>query len=365
MNWGVLPSRFEHWSRGKAMALICALLALLAVVTWSPATAPAPKLRSSPAQQSDLQLYRDIISGVAAGGGYYEVAAKELRQGNYPLKPFVAFRLPTHAVAYATVGERPMVLVIWTLCLALMFAWWLKLRPCLPLPLLGFSMFLIAGGLGGMLQPQTGLFHESWAALLLALMVVLHRPGRIWPAVVLGGAALMIRELALPMILAMGGLALIEKRWREAAGWALAVMLFTIYLTLHAHWVSQVVLPSDPPSPGWSSMNGLQFALKSMSKVTFGIRLPDAIGLGLLLLSMFGWASVRTGWALRATLLVTGYAAMLALFSRSDTFYWALIPAPLSFVGLAFLPKAVADLAKAVGSAPMVSRHGPQNGASS
>ena len=30
----------------------------------------------------------------------------------------------------------------------------------------------------------------------------------------------MIRELALPMILAMGGLALIEKRWREAAGWA-------------------------------------------------------------------------------------------------------------------------------------------------
>ena len=37
---------------------------------------------------------------------------------------------------------------------------------------------------------------------------------------------------------------------------------------------------------------------------------------------------------------------MLALFARADTFYWALIAAPLSLVGLAFLPKAVADLAK-------------------
>ena len=47
------------------------------------------------------------------------------------------------------------------------------------------------------------------------------------------------------MILAMGGLALIEKRWREAAGWALIVVLFAIYMTLHAQWVAQVVLPGD------------------------------------------------------------------------------------------------------------------------
>lgn len=352
MSWGSFPTRFERWSRGRALAIITALVALLAVATWSPATAPAPKLRSSPTQQSDLQLYRDIIAGLAAGGRYYEVAAEELRKGNYPLKPFVAFRLPTHAVAYATVGERPMILAIWGLCVGLMFAWWFKLKPHLPLPLVGFSMFLIAGGLGGMLQPQTALFHESWAALLLALMVALHRPGRIWPAVVVGGAALMIRELALPMILAMGALALIEKRWREAAGWVLAVVLFGIYLTLHAQWISAVVLPADPTSQGWKGMNGLQFALKSMAKVTFGIRMPDVIGISLLVLSLFGWASVKTGWALRATLLIAGYAAMLALFARADTFYWALIPAPLAYVGLAFLPKALVDLAKAVRRTP-------------
>ena len=352
MRWGAFTTRFDGLRRGPALAVLALLLAVLAVATWSPASAPGPRLRTSPAQQSDLQLYRDIISRVAEGGDYYEVAAEELRKGNYPLKPFVAFRLPTHATIYAAFGERMMIVGIWALCAGLMFAWWMKLKPILPLPMLAASMFLMAGGLGGMLQPQTGLFHESWAALLLALMVVLHRPGRIWPAVVVGGAALMIRELALPMILTMGGLALIEKRRREAAGWALAATLFGIYLTLHAQWVSEVVLPGDAPSPGWSHMNGLRFALKSIAKVTFGIRLPDAMAAALLILSLFGWLSIKTGWALRATLLLAGYGLMLALFSRTDTFYWALIPAPIAFLGLAFLPRAVAELAKAIRRAP-------------
>lgn len=349
---GGIPTRFEGWSRGSALALIGALVALLAVACWQPAGAPAPRLRASAAQPSDLQLYRDIIAGVKAGGGYYEVAAEELRKGNYPLKPFFTFRLPTHAVAYAAAGETVMIAIVWVLSALLMLAWWVKLRPLLPLPYLAAFMILLGGGLGGLLQPVTGLFHESWAALLLALMVAIHRPDRFWPAVIAGGAALMIRELALPMILAMGGLALLGKRWREAAAWGLVVTLFGIYMTLHAQWVSEVVLPSDPPSPGWSRMLGLQFSLKSLAKVTMGIRLPDAIAAGLLMLSLFGWASVKAGWALRAAILIAGYGAMLALFSRTDTFYWALIAAPLSFAGLAFLPKALADLAEAMRRTP-------------
>ena len=352
MGLGALPTRFEGWSRGPALALLAALIALIAIATWSPEAAPAPKLRSSPTQPSDLQLYRDIIAGVEAGGDYYEVAAEAQRNNHYPLKPFFTFRLPTHATVYAMAGERVMIVAIWLLCAGLMFTWWLKLKPFLPISLIATVMFLIAGGIGGMLQSQTGLFHESWAALLLALMVTIRRPENPWPAIFVGGLALMIRELALPMILAMGGLALLERRWREAAGWALVVVLLGIYMTLHAQWVSEVVRPSDPASPGWSRMLGAQFALKSIAKVTFGIRMPDAVSTGLLILSLFGWAAVKTGWALRTTLLLAGYGAMLALYARVDTFYWALIPAPLAFVGLAFLPKALSDLAEAVRRTP-------------
>lgn len=352
MDAGAIRTRYETWSRGPALALIAGLIAILAIACWAPAGAPAPKLRASPTQHSDLQLYRDIIAGVAAGGDYYEVAAREQRAAGYPLKPFYTFRLPTHATVYAAVGERVMIVMVWVLCAGLMAAWWFRLRPVLPLPLLGTALFLMAGGLGGLLQPMTGLFHESWAALLLALMVAIRRPGRAWPAMIAGGTALMVRELALPMILAMGGLALIEKRWREAAGWAAVVALFAVYLALHANWVSQVVLPGDPASQGWSRFLGPQFAMKSIAKVTMGIRLPDALAAALLIISLFGWASVRSGWALRAAILLAGYGAALALFARADTFYWALIAAPLSFVGLAFLPKAFADLAEALRRAP-------------
>ncbi len=357
MSWGAFETRFHSWSRGPALAVIAALLALLAMACWSPASAPAPKVRTTQAQHSDLQLYRDIITRVRAGDNYYAATADELRKGNYPLKPFFTFRLPTHATLYAAFGERVMVALFWLLSGALMVAWWIRLRAVLPGPLLAATLVLIAGGLGGLLQPQTGLFHESWAALLLALMIALYRPERIWPAVLAGGAALMIRELALPMILAMGGLALLEKRWREAAAWTGVVALLAVYLALHAHWVGQVVLPDDPPSPGWSSMLGPQFALKSIAKVTFGIRLPAALASALLILSLFGWASVREGWALRAAILLAGYGSMIALLARTDTFYWALIAAPLSFAGLVFLPKAFADLTKAI-------RHIPHEGAS-
>jgi len=348
MNWGAFQTRFQGWSRGSALTIIAALLGLLAIACWSPASGPAPKVRTSQAQHSDLQLYRDIITRVRAGENYYAATADELRKGNYPLKPFFTFRLPTHASIYAALGERTMLIIFWLLSLALMTAWWIRLGDCLPRPLLAGAMILIAGGLGGLLQPQTGLFHESWAALLLALMIAVYRPERLWPAVLAGGAALMVRELALPMILAMGGLAVLEKRWREVAAWTGVVAVFAAYLALHAHWVGQVVLPNDPPSPGWSSMLGLQFALKSIAKVTIGIRLPTLMASALLILSLFGWVSLRAGWALRVAILLAGYGAMIALLARTDTFYWALIAAPLSFAGLVFVPKAIADLAAAI-----------------
>ena len=352
MAEGALRTWYERWTRMPALTLLTALFMVVAVACWPQATTPAPKLRASPEQHSDLQLYRDIISGVAAGGNYYQVAANEQRSAGYPLKPFYTFRLPTHATIYAALGERVMIVLVWILCAGLMVAWWMKLRAFLPLPMLGAAMFLMAGGLGGLLQPVTGLFHESWAAILLALMIAIRRPEKPWPAMIAGAAALSMRELALPMIVAMGGLAMFERRWKEAAGWAGIVGLFAIYLMLHAHWVATVVRPGDPWSQGWSSMLGARFALKSIATVTMGIRLPDALAATLLVLSLFGWASVRAGWALRGFLLLIGYGLMLALFARADTFYWSLIAAPLSFVGLAFLPKAFADLAQALRRAP-------------
>lgn len=354
MGIGGLSSRYEGWRRGPALCVIAALLLALFAACWQPAggSTPAPKLRSAVTQGSDLELYRAIVKGVSVGGNYYEVAAAEQRARSYPLKPFTTFRLPTQAMLYATVGEGPMIALLWSLCAAMMWAWWRRLKPLMPPLQAGAALVFIAGGIGGILQPVTGFFHESWAAILLALMIAIYRREKAWPAMIAGGAALMIRELALPMILLMGCCALLGKRWREAAAWAGIVALFAAYMTLHAHWVGEVVRASDLPSPGWLGLNGLQFALKSLAIVTMGISMPTALASAWIILSLFGWLSLRKGWALVAGLMLLGYGVLLALFARTDTFYWALIPAPFAFAGSAFLPNAFADLAKAIRRVP-------------
>ena len=347
MNLGRFPTRFDRWRRAPAIALLAALAFVLILAAWPTASSPQPRVRASQAEQGDLDLYRDIIARVGAGQPYYSVTADELRKGNYPLKPFFTFRVPTLAIAYAYLSEYVMIAIEALLALAVLIVWWRQLEKVLPLRGVALALVLFVGGTAALLQPVTGLFHESWAALLMALMVGLRRPGHATAAILVGAVALAVRETALPMVLAMGGLALLEQRWREALGWAAIVALFAGAMFLHAEMVASVVLPGDPASPGWTAALGPRFALASLAKVSSATALPVGAAAVVLLLSLFGWLSVATGWALRASLLLLGYATMLALFARADTFYWALLAAPLSLVGLVFVPRALAVLVRA------------------
>ncbi len=343
---------YRDWRRGPALIVLVLLVAALVAATWSSASAPAPKLRASEAEQSDADLYRDIIAGLRAGQPYYPFVAAQLRKDDYPLRPFITFRLPTQAVIYARFGEPPMVAVQCLLALAIIAAWWRRLGDRSPLWLRAVAMATLAAGMGGLVQPVTGLFHESWAALLMALAIAVRRPDKAGGAIVAGGVALLFRETALPMLLMMALLAAREKRWREVAGWAAAIALFAAYLTWHAVQVAAVVHPGDPPSPGWQSRLGVLFAIKAMAMVGAATQLPIQLAAIALILSLFGWVSVRTDWAIRAALLVVGYEAMLALFARADTFYWALLAAPYSLMGLTFVPAALRDLAGALDLVP-------------
>ena len=347
MKLGAFPTRFERLPTAAAITILLALVAALLIAAWPTPSTPQPKMRASEAEQSDLQLYRDIIARVGDGEAYYPVAADELRQGGYPLKPFVTFRLPTLTYAYAVVPELAMSIIEGLLALGVLLVWWRRLESHLPFWPLAIALVLLVGGTATLVEPVTGLFHESWAALLMALMIGLRKPGHAGWAIIAGGLALLIRETALPMVLAMGGLALLERRWREALGWGTAVALFALALIVHAQMVASVVRPDDLPSPGWNALLGARFALNAFAMVSSATALPQALASVVIILSLFGWSSVRTGWALRATLLLVGYGAMLALFARADTFYWALLVAPLSLVGLVFVPRAIADLVRA------------------
>ncbi len=193
-------------------------------------------------------------------------------------------------------------------------------------------------------QPDLAAFHEIWAGLLVALSLALRRPDNWVPAVAFAVAAVLIRETAGLYLVLMLVFAWLGGNRREALAWGLAIMVLAVVLALHAHAVAQVVRPLDPTSPGWSGHLGFGFFVRTMTISTaLGIA-PLWLAAPLVGLALFGWAAWRDELGLRVLTLLSCYAGVLAVFGRTDTFYWGLLVAPASLVGLAFVLDGLRDL---------------------
>ncbi|WP_375398816.1 hypothetical protein [uncultured Sphingomonas sp.] len=348
-TWLAQPSRFARLSRGRARIAL-ALLAILLAATLGALAVPAPPpVSGDPGKrgddQADVMLYESIVDGVRHGGNYYEVTAAALRAGDYPLRPFVTFRLPTLAVVQAAMPERGVIALLYALAGGVMLAWFARLRPAfVRAPPLVVAILLLAGGMGAFVQAELATFHEIWAGLLVALSLAQRRPGRWMAAVGLGTVALLIRETAALYVVVMAVLAWLEGERREAIAWTGGLALFALALAAHAYAVAQVVTPLDPASPGWAGMLGFGFFVEAMTLST-ALRLAPAWLAALLVgLALFGWAAWREPVAIRALATFTAYAVLIGLFGRVDTFYWGLMVAPTLLVGLAFVPDGLRDL---------------------
>ncbi|CAN5218074.1 hypothetical protein BH10PSE12_BH10PSE12_27150 [soil metagenome] len=358
------PTRFATWPAGfaaGALALVVALI-LWGMAASSPAVGPsggpltpgAVSARTAKADPSgdDILLYRSIVAGIRNGGDYYTVTAPLLRDHHYPMRPFVTFRLPTLALMLAAMPDWLAIGLMAMLSAAVIIAWTVRLSPALRTPeISSWTSLVLLGGCLTAAGPMLLVFHESWAALLIALALALHRPagtpGRWWPSVIAGLAAVMIRELALPFILLMGALALYAHRWTEAAAWAMVTLLFLFALMLHAGQVALVTLPGDPASPGWTSLGGWPFLIDSVRATTVLDYLPLALTATLVPLSLLGWAAWRSALGLATVLFLAGFACMMMLIGRPDNFYWAVMIEPLLLIGLVFTPAALRDLYRA------------------
>lgn len=351
--WLSEPTRFTALRSGPARIRL-ALLGLLMLVSLSAVFVADPR-QPEPAATStssgggaDIALYQSIVLGVRYGGDYYEVAATALRRGDYPLRPFVTFRLPTLAVVQAWLAPELNVALLLLLDAGVVLAWFVRLRPAFTRPLpIAIAMLLLLGGLTASLQPALTAFHEIWAGPLIALSLALWRPGRWVEAAAIGMIAMLVRETAALYVVIMATAAMVEGRRREAIGWGATLALFAGVLALHAHAVAQVVKPLDPASPGWAGMLGLGFFFKTMALSTALNLAPGWLGAMFVGLALFGWAAWRQAVASRALATFAAYAVVLALFGRLDTFYWGLLVAPVILVGLVFVPDALADLVAA------------------
>ncbi len=347
--WLAAPSRFAGLSRKRARwVLALVALGLLLALTALASVGPAPVSGAgapSRDDQSDVVLYESIVDGIRHGGDYYTVAAGALRAGDYPLRPFVTFRLPGLAQIQAHMPAITVVISLYLLSFCVVIAWAIRLREALrgwaPLTI---ALALVAGGMMAFVQSDLWAFHEIWAGLLIALSLALRRPDRWLTAVAIALIAMLIRETAALYALVMLGMAWRDGARREALGWAVALALFAAALGAHAFAVMAVTTPADPASPGWAGLHGPGFAVQAVALSTAVRLFPLWIAAPLVALSLFGWAAWRDPLGSRVWATIATFGALLALAARPDTFYWALMIAPLSLVGLVFVPDGLRDL---------------------
>lgn len=350
--WLAQRSRFAGLSQRNGR-MAAALLALLLLATLLAFAVPGPPAASGDAarrtdDQADVVLYETIVAAVHHDGNYYQVTADALRAGNYPLKPFVTFRLPTLAVVQGALPRWAVTTLLYLLVGAVVAAWYARLAPALArAPPRIVALALLAGGLMAFVQSDLAAFHEVWAGLFVALSLGVYRADRWLPSVAFGLAAVLIRETAGLYLVLMMALALVAGRRREAAGWIVAGLILAGVLALHAHAVAEVVRPLDPASPGWAGHLGFGFFVRTMHVSTALALAPLWLAAPLIGLALFGWAAWRDPLGLRVLTLLGSYAAVLGVFGRPDTFYWGLLVAPLLLVGLVFAPDGLRDLVAA------------------
>lgn len=345
--WLTRPGRFAILPRAQARLILggFALLVLLSLTVLGVPPHLPGDVGTGADRLADIALYEGVVSAVRHGEDYYRTAADALRAGGYPLRPFLAFRMPGLAVAQGLLPDWAVLALLYALVAATAWLWHRRLAEALSGAGARIAaMILLAGGLVAAVQPGLVHVHEIWAGLLIAISLALRRPDRWVEAAAVALIAMLLRETAALFVLVMAGLALVEGHRREALGWAATLGVFLAALAAHAVAVHGVTGPLDAVAANWTRMHGFGLFVQAMALATALAILPLVAAAPLVALALLGWANWRDPLALRATTVACGYAVAISLFARLDTFYWGLMIAPVFLVGLAFAPDAVRDL---------------------
>ncbi|MDP9057637.1 MAG: hypothetical protein M3N34_10020 [Pseudomonadota bacterium] len=323
------------------MALGAMVLAIIA----SSGSAPSVPHQAKAASISDVKLYQAISEAVSQGRPYYEAAAAIQRANGYPTAPGQVIREP--ALAYLLASLR--VEVIQAALVGLMVGIIIQLKRVLDREArsMGARLGIIACALTGLSfagVPSAIYVHEVWAALLMALSLLLYRSDRWAPSIALAFAACVLRELAAPFILAMGAAALIERRWAQALAWTLALVAFAAFYAVHLHLAAQQFRAGDLRSQGWVYFGGPGFVISTLRFNLLLHFLPRPAAVAGALLALLGLIGVRDPRTIRAALIAAGYMAAFFVVGRPDNYLWGFLYTPFLGIGLAFAPAAIADL---------------------
>lgn len=341
-------TRFRDWPAWLARSVLAGTLALIAFGLLLSANPISLARYTVDPTVSDTALYKAVAARVSQGEGYYEAAFAEHRARGYPLKPFVTVRLPTLAWINAALGPTLAFGALQLLVVATIVVSCLRLRE-------SFSTyrgqigagFCVVFGAAVLADPLLVVWHEVWAALLIALSLACRGTKHYAASVLLGVAAACIRELALPFLAVMAVMAVLDQRRSEALAWLVGLLVAVAGIAVHAMGVSLQVLDGDKASQGWASFGGWKLTLTMIQDSSLLTWLHLSITAILVPLALLGWAAWKGPTGTRGFLLVAGYCCGFMMLGRENNTYWGVMLAPIVFIGLAFVPAALVDLVRA------------------
>ena len=343
------PSRFAGSARWPARVILVFLL-LLTVQGLSQDSAPAAGTIRGEAhgEHAQMRLHQRVIEGVRAGGEYHQVAAREHRESGYPIRPLSTVRLPTLAWVHASLPPFGPAVLLYALIAATLGAWaWRLSIGGLPVQRAALGSALLLAGAATLLLPELLVWHECWAALLVALSLALRSERRYGLSALTALAAAAFGEQAIVFPLIMLAFSLHEKRAGEAGAWGAVILVMAGYVGWHAEQTAAATGMAERPSPTWLGSGGWAAAVM-MVQMTGPLRLmPDWLSALIVPVALIGWAGWQNATGARGVVFLLTYLLLLASVGQADNFYPAFLIAPLLPVGLLFAPVTLADLIRA------------------
>jgi hypothetical protein len=347
----VKPTSFARLSRPAACAVLSVTglaIAFFVAISLSPS---ASGFADKPSRGAgDVELYNAEIQRIGQGEGYYAAASEELHARGYPTRSVFNWRTP---LPMWLIGNLPNELLgrivigaLAALLLALSIHVMAKEAGLRGAALCGL---LLVGALMPCWLPRIYVMPVVWAGVLIVLSwccFAIEKPR--W-GVGLGIAALFVRELALPYCVVGVGLAVFNRRWREAWLWLAGFLAYGVFYAWHVFEVLSLVGPNDRAhAEGWLQFGGAAFVISLAQMNAFLLLLPQWVTAIFLPLAMLGFASWNTAAGRRAGFTACAFVILFAFVGQPFNQYWGSLFAPLLCLGAAQAPAALGDLVRGV-----------------
>jgi hypothetical protein len=282
--------------------------------------------------KDDRVLYENIVERMHEGEGYYSATSDELRLGNYPLKPPIAFRPPTLASFQALLPNKDArFVVLLALGLAAAVSWTSMLSDTKPWVRVA-TVVMLGCGLANVGGPNSVYLHEAWSTCFIAISIACYR--KLAWCLILALMAVLIRETAILSCVALGLIALSRRDWRRAI-WLVALGLFATALWVwHAFSTFSVLARDDLSSPGWVAMGGPNMVLAASKWNLLTSQLDSVWLIMALVLFAVSLAKVKRIELQVAAVFVLLFSSLLLFIGRPDNDYWGVMVSPFLAVGI-------------------------------